>query len=70
MAVDQALRMHTLDAAWVAFQEGERGSIEPGKRADFVLLSNDPTSIPPDEIADLEVETTVIEGKVVWPSSP
>jgi len=67
MDVGQALRMHTLDAAWPAFQEGERGSIAPGKRADFVLLSNDPTSVPPDEIADLDVEMTVVAGEIAWP---
>ena len=69
LTVEQALRMHTLDAAWSAFQEGERGSVEVGKAADFVLLSNDPTAVPPDEIADLDVEMTVIGGEVVWPSS-
>lgn len=69
LTVEQALRMHTIDAAWSAFQGGERGSIEIGKSADFALLSNDPTSVPPDEIADLEVEMTVIDGKVVWPLS-
>ena len=61
--------MHTRDAAWSAFDEDERGSIAPGKRADFVLLSNDPTAVPPDEIADLDVEMTVIGGEIAWPRS-
>jgi predicted amidohydrolase YtcJ len=69
MDVGQALLMHTRDAAWSAFQDDERGSIEPGKRADFVLLSNDPTSVPPDEIADLEVEMTIVAGEIAWPPS-
>jgi predicted amidohydrolase YtcJ len=67
--VAQALLMHTRDAAWSVFQDDERGSIEPGKRADFVLLSNDPTAVPPDEIADLDVEMTVIAGEIAWPPS-
>jgi hypothetical protein len=67
MAVEQALRMHALDAAWSAFDDGERGSIAPGKRADFVLLSNDPTSVPPDEITDLDVEMTIVGGEIAWP---
>ena len=67
--VAQALLMHTRDAAWSAFQDDERGSIEPGKRADFVLLSNDPASVPPDEIADLDVEMTVVAGQIAWPPS-
>jgi predicted amidohydrolase YtcJ len=69
VTIEQALRMHTLDAAWSAFQESGRGSIEVGKRADFVLLSGDPTAVPADEITDLEVEMTVIGGDVVSPPS-
>ena len=67
--VEQALAMHTVDAAWSAFDEDERGSIAPGKRADFVLLSGDPTALPPDEIADIDVEMTVIAGEIAWPLS-
>jgi predicted amidohydrolase YtcJ len=63
----QALRMHTVEAAWSDFDEAEHGSIALGKAADFVLLSGDPLAVPPDEIADLEVEMTVIGGEVVWP---
>ncbi len=68
LTIDQALRMHTIDAAWSAFDEHERGSIEIGKRADFVLLSGDPTAVPPDEIADLEIEMTIIAGEIAWPA--
>ena len=67
--VEQALLMHTRNAAWSVFQDDIRGSIAPGKRADFVLLSNDPTSVPPDEIADLDVEMTVVAGEIAWPPS-
>jgi predicted amidohydrolase YtcJ len=67
ISVEHALRMHTFDAAWSAFDDAERGSIAVGKRADFVLLSSDPTSVPPDEIADLEVEMTFIAGEIAWP---
>jgi predicted amidohydrolase YtcJ len=66
----EALRLHTDSAAWVAFQEAERGSIAPGKIADLVLLSNDPTTVPGDEIADLEVDMTIARGHVVWPPRP
>jgi predicted amidohydrolase YtcJ len=67
--VEQALLMHTRNAAWSVFEDDIRGSIAPGKRADFVLLSNDPTSVPPDEIADLDVEMTVVAGEITWPAS-
>ena len=49
--VEDALRAHTGSAAWSAFEEGERGSIAPGKDADFVLLSGDPTAVPAGAIA-------------------
>ena len=61
-----ALRMYTDDAATVTFDEAERGSITPGKLADMVVLSGDPTRLPPDEIKDLAVEMTVLNGDIVW----
>ena len=64
---DEALRAHTLDAAWQVFQESDRGSIEPGKRADFVILSDDPlTSTRP--LKDITVEETINLGATAWRS--
>jgi predicted amidohydrolase YtcJ len=62
----EALRMYTQDAAIATFDDTERGSITPGKLADMVVLSGDPTHLPPDEIKDLAVEMTVLDGKIVW----
>jgi hypothetical protein len=62
--VEDALRCHTGSAAWSAFEEGERGSIAPGKDADFVLLSGDPAAVPADAIAALTVEMTMIAGEI------
>lgn len=61
----QALRMMTLDAAWAAFEENERGSISPGKRADFAVLDRDLLAIPPDTIRETRVLQTWYGGRNV-----
>lgn len=61
----QALRAHTLDAAWQVFLDHERGSIEPGKRADFVILAENPLDNP-EGIKDIAVEQTVVLGETVY----
>jgi predicted amidohydrolase YtcJ len=48
------------------FEEGIKGIITPGKVADMVVLNGDPTQLPQDEIKDLKVEMTIIDGEVVW----
>jgi hypothetical protein len=60
---DEALAMHTRAAAYAAFEEGERGSLRAGKRADLVLLSGDPLS---GEFDALSVEMTVVGGEIAW----
>ena len=62
----QALAMYTINAAWASFEEGIKGSITPGKLADIVVLSDDPTRVPPEQIKDIRVEMTIIGGRVVW----
>ncbi len=62
----QALAMYTINAAYASFEEDIKGSITPGKLADLVLLSGDPTNTPPDEIKDIKVEMTIIGGEIVW----
>jgi len=64
-----ALRMVTRSAALASFEERYKGSVTPGKLADLVLLNGDPTKLPPDEIKNLEVEMTVLDGKIVWPAN-
>jgi predicted amidohydrolase YtcJ len=61
-----ALRMYTSHAARAAFQETTKGSITPGKLADLVVLNGDPTKVPADEIKDLGVEMTILDGEVLW----
>lgn len=66
MTREQALHSFTINAAYAAFQEDEIGSIEPGKRADLVILSQDIMKVPPAEILNTEVLMTFFDGEVVY----
>ena len=67
---EEAIRGITLDSAYVSFEEDVKGSIEPGKYADFVVLSDDILTVPAEDIKDIEVEATVLAGNVVYGSYP
>ncbi len=62
----EALRMWTLDGAYLSFEEKSKGSIEPGKLADLIVISKDFLSCPEDEIKNIETLLTVVDGKVVY----
>ena len=64
-----ALQMYTLNAARAAFEETIKGTITPGKLADLVVLNADPTRLRANEFKNLQVEKTIIGGKVVWEKS-
>lgn len=66
ITLDQALEAYTINAAYASFEEDKKGSIEVGKLADFVLLSDDLFYIPPEYIKDLMVLMTVVGGRVVY----
>jgi predicted amidohydrolase YtcJ len=66
MKRDEALRSWTSAGAYAAFQENEKGSLAPGKLADFVMLSEDIMRIPPRDILKTRVKMTVVGGEVVY----
>ncbi|HMJ67534.1 MAG TPA: amidohydrolase [Cyclobacteriaceae bacterium] len=66
MTREQALRSYTLDAAYGAFQEKEKGSIERGKLADFTIFSQDLMSVEEGEILKTSIEMTIVDGRVVY----
>ncbi|CAN5616606.1 amidohydrolase [soil metagenome] len=66
---EEALRGFTLDAAYAAFQEDQLGSIQVGKRADFVILSDDIMSVPVDDILNTHVVATYLDGERLYEAS-
>jgi len=66
IGVNQALALYTINAAYASFEEEIKGSLSPGKLADVVVLSDDPTKVSPEKIKDIKVEMTIIGGEVVY----
>ncbi|ELF6203526.1 amidohydrolase [Pseudomonas aeruginosa] len=63
ITLEQALRMHTLDAAATMGEEDIRGSITPGKLADIIALDRDPFAVPVDELRKIKVEYVLTQGR-------
>jgi len=66
ITVDEALRSYTVDAAYASFEEKIKGSIETGKLADLTIIARDPHETPPNEIGNIEIDMTIVGGKVVY----
>ena len=66
ISVDEAIKVWTLDGAYATFEENIKGSITPGKLADFVVLEKDPRTVPPDTIKDIVLEATYLGGEKVY----
>lgn len=62
---EEAIRAYTINGAWALRMEHELGSVEPGKLADLIVLSGDPLTCAEDDIKDLAVELTMLDGEVV-----
>ena len=67
VSIDQALRAQTIDAAYQLFADTDIGSLEVGKYADLVVLSDDPREVAPEAVADLTVRATYLAGEQVYP---
>jgi hypothetical protein len=70
LSVMDAIRLYTTHSAYAGFEETLKGSIEPGKLADLVVLSEDPFEIPPDGLKEVRVVKTLIGGEVVHATDP
>ncbi|HJS74727.1 MAG TPA: amidohydrolase [Vicinamibacteria bacterium] len=66
ISVMDAIRMFTIWAAYGGFEEKEKGSLEPGKLADMVVLSSDPLSAAPETLAGIHADFVVLDGEMVY----
>lgn len=69
LTVEEALGIYTRNSAYAGFDEGNRGTITPGKYADLTVLARDPRLEPPDEIAQIPVQATIQGGEFVFEAS-
>lgn len=67
---EEALRMATMGNAWLMMEEAEKGSIEKGKLADLVVLSDDPLTCPEPRLRDTKVLMTIVGGRIVHEATP
>lgn len=63
---EQAIRMATINNAWLMMEEQDKGSIEPGKLADLIVLNEDPLTCPEPRLRDAQVTMTVVGGRSVF----
>lgn len=68
MTREEAVRSYTINCAFAAFEEDQKGSLEAGKYADLIVLSNNLLECADDEILTTKVLMTMIDGKVVYPN--
>jgi predicted amidohydrolase YtcJ len=68
LTIEEAIRAYTLNTAYANFEDDIKGSIEVGKLADLVVLSDNLLTMNPDGIRDVEVLKTMVGGKVVFES--
>jgi hypothetical protein len=66
ITVEEAVKAYTINAAYAAFEENIKGSITPGKLADFIVLSKNIFDIDPNEIKNVIVEKTIFDGKEIY----
>jgi predicted amidohydrolase YtcJ len=67
LTVGEALILFTRDAAFLSFDEKDRGTLEAGKRADYVVLSENPLAVPPEELGRIAVESLTLAGSPYRP---
>ena len=68
ITVEEAIRVGTLHGAYASYEENLKGSIEPGKLADLVVLGSDPFKVDPSELIKTPIERTMVGGKWVFES--
>ncbi|HEV8385488.1 MAG TPA: amidohydrolase family protein, partial [Candidatus Acidoferrales bacterium] len=66
LTVREALQLYTRNGAYIGFEETKKGSLEPGKLADFIVLDRDVLTVPAEELKDMRVLKTFVGGELVY----
>jgi len=66
ISIEEAIQGYTIKGAYLGFEEDIKGSLEPGKLADMIVLSDDILTIDPEQIMDIEIEQTYVGGELVY----
>jgi predicted amidohydrolase YtcJ len=66
ISVMEAIKLYTINAAYHAYDEDSLGSIETGKLADMVVLGQDILTVSPEEIIDIPIDMTIVNGEIVY----
>jgi predicted amidohydrolase YtcJ len=61
-----AIRVYTWNGAYMSKEEDKLGSIEPGKLADIIVLDRDILTIDPEDLLNVQVLTTMVDGKIIY----
>jgi predicted amidohydrolase YtcJ len=70
LTILEAIRVYTYNGAFTAFEEDNRGSLEEGKFADMVVLSDDILAVPASRIRELKIDQTYVDGRLVYERKP
>jgi len=66
ISLEDCIRAYTSGSAYAQFEEGKKGELKTGEYADFVILSNDLTKVPPAQFTKTRVMRTVVVGRTVY----
>ena len=67
---EEAIRMYTANGPYLSWEENEKGTLEPGKLADMIVLPFDPLTVPADALLKAQVDMTFLGGKLVYQRKP
>jgi predicted amidohydrolase YtcJ len=70
ISLEDCIRAYTSGSAYAQFEEGKKGELKPGEYADFIVLSNDLTKVPPAQFTKTRVLRTVVGGRTVYQATP
>ena len=66
MSREDAIRMYTANGPYLSWEENIKGTLEPGKLADFIVLDRDPLTVPEQQLLTLQIDQTYLGGKLVY----